>query len=71
MFELCLHCESAPRANFLRLCDACAAVRGIRKLYRKNRNWTPARDARVQALVERAKRREPLFEEPQSKEAAA
>lgn len=72
MSELCLHCERAPRQSFLRLCDACVAVRGIRKLYQKKRTWTAARDARVQELVEKAKRREPLFEESaQPKETAA
>jgi hypothetical protein len=64
MPDLCLHCERAPRENYLRLCGRCAAVRGIRRLYRRAANWTPEREARVQALVERAKRQEPLFDEP-------
>jgi hypothetical protein len=59
MPNLCLHCEQAPRQNYLRLCNQCAAQRGIRRLYEKTANWTPQRDARIQALVEKAKRREP------------
>jgi len=61
MIPLCLHCERAPRAHYLRLCNACAALRGIRRLYEKSADWTPERDARIQALVERAKHRLPLF----------
>jgi hypothetical protein len=61
MPQLCLHCEKAPQQNSLRLCDDCASVRGIRRLYRKGPGWTPKRDARIQALVEKAKRQEPLF----------
>lgn len=59
----CLHCECAPQENYLRLCNRCAAKRGIRRLYRKTSNWTPERDAHIQALVEKAKRQEPLFDE--------
>ena len=61
MPDLCLHCEKAPRENYLRLCNKCAAWRGIRRLYRKTANWTPERDAHIQSLVEKAKRGEPLF----------
>jgi hypothetical protein len=64
MPELCLHCELAPRENYLRLCGRCAAVRGIRRLYKRKASWTPEREARIQAFVEKAKRQEPLFEEP-------
>jgi len=63
MPDLCLHCEQAPRENYLRLCQRCAAQRGIRRLYEKTAGWTPERDARIQALVEKAKRREPLFDD--------
>jgi hypothetical protein len=63
MPNLCLHCEQAPQENYLRLCNACAAQRGIRRLYRKYADWTPERDARIQAMVEKAKRQEPLFDD--------
>ncbi len=63
MPELCLHCEQSPRENYLRLCNRCAGQRGLRRLYRKTPSWTRERDARVQALVEKAKRQEPLFSE--------
>jgi len=61
MPKLCLHCEQAPQENYLRLCQRCARQLGIRRLYRKKAGWTPERDARVQELVERAKRQIPLF----------
>ena len=61
MTDLCLHCEQAPRENYLRLCHQCTAVGGIRRLYEKTADWTPERDARIQALVAKARRREPLF----------
>ncbi len=64
MPELCLHCERAPRENYLRLCNGCAATRGLRRIYRKTAGWTPERDGRIQALVEKAKRQLPLFESP-------
>jgi hypothetical protein len=71
MAEHCLHCEQAPRENYLRLCNRCAAQRSIRRLYRKAINWTPERDARIQALVEKVKRGEPLFEDTTSHEKAS
>jgi hypothetical protein len=71
MPELCLHCEKGARTNYLRLCDGCAAQEGIRRLYRKTANWTAARDARIQSMVERAKRLLPLFENIQIQEESA
>src|SRR5438094_774399 len=62
MPDLCLHCECAPRENYLRLCNQCAGQRGLRRIYQKTASWTPEHDARVQALVEKAKRQEPLFD---------
>jgi hypothetical protein len=64
---LCLHCEERPRSTdprhrTLRLCDLCAAVRGLRIVYRRRRGWTRERDRRIQALVERAKAGLPLFD---------
>ncbi len=65
MSSVCLHCEAAPRENYLRLCNRCAARKRIRRLYEKTRSWTPERDARIQALADRAKLGLPLF--PHSK----
>jgi hypothetical protein len=39
----------------LRLCDRCGAFRGLRRVYRLPHGWTPAWDAHLQRLVERAK----------------
>ncbi len=66
---LCLHCEQRPRTadprhRHLRLCDRCAAVPGLRIIYRRRKGWTPEHDRRIQALVERAKARLPLFGGP-------
>jgi hypothetical protein len=65
--SLCLHCEQRPhstdpRYKHLRLCDTCAAVNGLRIVYRRRKGWTRERDRRIQALVERAKAGLPLFE---------
>ena len=51
------------RESFLRLCNRCAAKRRIRRLYEKTASWTPERDARIQALADRAKLGLPLFPE--------
>lgn len=64
---VCLHCEKRPRTDqpryrSLRLCDRCAAVEGLRAVYRRRKGWTRERDRRIQALVERAKAGLPLFE---------
>ena len=59
----CLHCEQAPQETYLRLCRRCASVRGLRRVYKRTANWTPEREARIQALVERAKRQLPLFDD--------
>jgi hypothetical protein len=66
---MCLHCERRPRSSDpryrkLRLCDHCASIRGWRIVYRRRSGWTPAHDRRIQELVERAKAKLPLFEEP-------
>jgi hypothetical protein len=65
---LCLHCEQRPRSaelrfRNLRLCDRCAAIKGLRALYRRRKGWTREHDRRIQALVERAKAGLPLFED--------
>jgi hypothetical protein len=63
---LCLHCEKEPRSTdprnrSLRLCDRCAAVGGLRIVYRRRKGWTRERERRIQALVDRAKAGLPLF----------
>ena len=63
MADPCLHCEQAPQETYLRLCRRCASVRGLRRVYKRTARWTPERDARIQALVERAKRQLPLFDD--------
>jgi len=65
---VCLHCEKRPRSieprcRHLRLCDRCAAVEGLRAVYRRRKGWTRERDRRIQALVERAKAGLPLFDD--------
>jgi hypothetical protein len=67
--NMCLHWERRPRSaeprhRSLRLCLVCASQKGIRSVYRKRPGWTRERDRHIQALVERAKARLPLFEEP-------
>jgi hypothetical protein len=64
----CLHCESAPQQHYLRLCQRCARVKGIRLLYRKTSRWTPAWDEHLQRLAARARAKLPLFSEESAKE---
>jgi hypothetical protein len=70
MFQpLCIHCERLPRSTEprhknLRLCAVCAANRGWRNIYRKRPGWTREHDRRIQEMVERAKAKLPLFDEP-------
>lgn len=59
----CLHCERRPPVSALGLCAECRSVRGIRQLYVRRRGWTPAWEAHLRRLTERAKRRLPLFED--------
>jgi hypothetical protein len=58
----CLHCERRPKAHYLGLCAPCAASRGVRLLYQKRRGWTPAWEAHLRRLTERARLRLPLFD---------
>jgi hypothetical protein len=65
---VCLHCEKRPRSDLplyrsLRLCDRCAAIEGLRAVYRRGIGWTRERDRRIQELVERAKAGLPLFDD--------
>jgi hypothetical protein len=57
----CLHCERRPLAHRLGLCSRCAASRAIRVLYERRRGWTPAWEAHLRRLTERARRQLPLF----------
>ena len=62
---LCLHCERAERSQrpgvrHLRLCEACAAGRGLRRVYKRRPGWTPEWDAHLQRLVERARQGLPV-----------
>lgn len=58
---LCLHCEKRPQETLLRLCNKCQSVPGIENLYKYRPDWTREWDQHLQALVERAKQRLPLF----------
>jgi hypothetical protein len=67
----CQHCERRPRAHRLGLCARCAAVRSIRVLYQRRRGWTPAWDAHLRRLAERARQGLPLFPGPQPPETSS
>src|SRR5437588_63667 len=60
---LCLHCERQPAGTGLGLCQPCHAVKGIRVLYLRRRGWTPAWEAHLRRLAERAKKRLSLFDD--------
>lgn len=64
----CLHCEAAPQEHYLRLCLQCAGKYGIPRLYKKTTRWTPAWDAHLQKLSERARAGLPLFSDEPAKE---
>jgi hypothetical protein len=59
---LCLHCERRPGVAGLGLCPACHASDYIRILYVRRRGWTPAWEAHLRRLADRAKRGLPLFD---------
>ncbi len=59
--SVCLHCELRPAASRLGLCSGCHAIKGIRVLYLRRRGWTPAWEAHLRCLAERARLRLPLF----------
>ena len=63
METVCKHCERRPAVTGLGLCARCNAVRGIRKLYLRTRRLTPEQEDHLLMLAERAKNREPLFQE--------
>ena len=65
---LCLHCELAPQEHYLRLCQKCASVKGIRLLYKKTSRWTPepGRTPATSGGTRQAKL--PLFPEENAKE---
>ena len=59
---VCLHCERRPPAGALGLCAVCHGRPCIRVLYAVRRHgWTPAWEAHLRRLAERAKRGLPLF----------
>jgi hypothetical protein len=60
----CLHCEKAPAAGRLGLCERCGSTRAIRQLYRRRRGWTPEFEAHLMRLRRRAEQRLPLFDGP-------
>ena len=57
----CSHCEQLPKVGSSPLCARCRSMAGIRRLYLRRRGWTPAWDAHLQALSQRAKFSQPLF----------
>jgi hypothetical protein len=59
--DLCLHCERRPAVTGRGLCPVCDGVKGIRVLYVRRRGWTPAWEAHLRRLTERASRGLPLF----------
>lgn len=59
---VCLHCERRPGADALGLCAVCVARPCIRVLYTVRRHgWTPAWEAHLRRLTERASKKLPLF----------
>jgi hypothetical protein len=59
------HCEARPAATDLGLCGRCDSLGGIRLLYEKTQRLAPEREDRLRILAERARRRLPLFDEPE------
>jgi hypothetical protein len=47
--------------NRLDLCARCHAVKNVRLLYVRRRGWTPAWEAHLRRLAERARLHLPLF----------
>ena len=62
--KICLHCEAAPTAGRFGLCERCGSKRGIRRLYRRRRGWTPEFEAHLMQLRRRAEQKLPLFDGP-------
>lgn len=60
----CLFCERQPAATRLGLCARCHAIKGVRRLYLRRHGWTPAWEAHLRRLAERARLRLPLFPRP-------
>jgi len=58
----CLHCERQPGVAGLGLCPGCHGVENIRRLYARRRGWTPAWEAHLRRLADRAKHGLPLFD---------
>ncbi len=58
---LCLHCEQQPPASGYGLCAGCRKRPAISVLYRRRAGWSPAWEAHLRRLTERARLRLPLF----------
>lgn len=67
---VCLHCDKAPPRTSLGLCERCFARRAIRRLYVRRRDWTPAWEAHLRRLADRAREGLPLFPDPTPPEVA-
>lgn len=70
--QVCRHCEvrlASDRAEIesLGLCETCASVRALRRIYKRRRNCDAEREARIMHLRRLAEARQPLkgtFDEP-------
>jgi len=57
---LCQHCEQKPAVSKLGLCRLCQDTKGIRLLYRRNRNWNAERERQIMQLRQLANQRLPM-----------
>ncbi len=70
--QLCRHCEvrlASGRAEIqhLGLCEACASVHALHRLYKRRRNFSDEREARIISLRRLAEHEQPLkgtFDDP-------
>lgn len=69
--EVCIHCEKpAEKVDFLGLCDTCNKVSGYVRLYQSRPKMSPEWDAHLNNLRQRAKNKQPIFEEPSHEQSA-
>jgi hypothetical protein len=59
--RLCLYCEAAPAATIYGLCAGCDRISQVRRVYKKGRGRSPAWEAHLLCLTDRAKHGLPLF----------
>jgi hypothetical protein len=59
--KVCRHCEQCQAVTIWGLCQRCDRIKKIRVLYLHNRNRTPADEAHLDRLRQRAKAGLPLF----------